>query len=87
MEIGRNGAIGVVALLRVDQDLLNDLENVVIPRRNLVATHVWVLTKKSLIVTPGRFAQVRTISSLTSNNDILRYNIQNHDSTGLKTHK
>lgn len=62
MEIGQHGAVGAVVQLRVDQDLLNDPENVVIPRRNLVATRVWVLITNSLIVTPERFAKVRTMS-------------------------
>ena len=64
MEIGQSGVSGVVAQLRVDQELLNDLESAVILCRNLVAIPVWVLTKKSLIVTPGRFVQVRKLYRL-----------------------
>ena len=63
MEIGQPGAIGVLVQSRVDQELLHDLGNVVVPRLHLAATPVWGLTTKSLFVRLGRFVQVRTVVS------------------------
>ena len=73
MEIGQPGAIGVLVQSRVDQELLHDLGNVVIPRLHLAAIPVRELTTKSLFVRLERFVQVRTV---IASNDEARLNVE-----------
>ena len=73
MEIGQPGAIGVLVQSRVDQELLHDLGNVVIPRLHLAAIPVQGLTTKSLFVRLGSFVQVRTV---IASNDEARLNVE-----------